>query len=46
VDGRLLTRIVAEDNPLGRSAAAEPGLEDGYIAVMAGYQPEGERIHA
>jgi ABC-2 type transport system ATP-binding protein len=46
VDGRLLTRIVAEDNPLDRGVAAEPGLEDGYIAVMAGYRPEEERVHA
>ena len=46
VDGRLLTRIVADDNPLARGVTAEPGLEDGYIAVMAGYRPQEESAHA
>ena len=45
VHGRLLTRIVADENPLARGTAAEPGLEDGYIAVMAGYQPQEEQAH-
>jgi len=45
VDGRLLTRIVADENPLARGVAAEPGLEDGYIAVMAGYRPEEAQAH-
>lgn len=40
VNGRLQVRLVASENPLGRSKPSESGLEEGYIAVMAGSHAE------
>lgn len=35
--GRFMQlRVLGEENPLGRGVPAEPGLEDGYLAVMGG----------
>ncbi len=36
MNGRLQMRLVADENPLGRSTPIEAGLEEGYMAVMAG----------
>jgi hypothetical protein len=33
-------RLVAPENPLGRSTPIEAGLEEGYMAVMAGFGKE------
>lgn len=35
-DRRLLVRLIADENPLGRSEPVEPGLEDGYVATIQG----------
>lgn len=40
VNGRLQVRLVAPENPLGRSTPLEAGLEEGYMAVMAGFENE------
>jgi ABC-2 type transport system ATP-binding protein len=40
VNGLLQVRLVAPENPLGRSTPLEAGLEEGYMAVMAGYEKE------
>ena len=37
-ESQMVLRVVADDNPLGRGLAVEPGLEDGYMAVMSGTQ--------
>lgn len=34
-NGRMMLRLVAEENPLGRGTVLQPGLEDGYVVVMA-----------
>ncbi len=34
-NGRMMLRLIADENPLGRGASLQPGLEDGYVAVMA-----------
>jgi ABC-2 type transport system ATP-binding protein len=36
VNGHMQVRVVAAENPLGRSTPLEAGLEEGYMAVMAG----------
>lgn len=33
--GRMMLRVVANENPFGRGSAAASGLEDGYVAVMS-----------
>lgn len=40
INGRLQVRLVAPENPLGRSTPIEAGLEEGYMAVMAGFGKE------
>lgn len=45
----LQARVIASENPFGRGALAEPGLEDGYIAVMVQrgeYKSQREAVHA
>lgn len=34
-NGQMLLRVIAAENPLGRGLAEQPGLEDGYVMVMA-----------
>ncbi|MFN8530796.1 MAG: ABC transporter ATP-binding protein [Anaerolineae bacterium] len=33
-DHRMVLRLIAYENPFGRGALVQPGLEDGYVAVM------------
>jgi ABC-type multidrug transport system ATPase subunit len=40
INGCLQVRLVAPENPLGRSTGIEAGLEEGYMAVMAGFGKE------
>lgn len=40
INGRLQVRLVAPENPLERSMPIEAGLEEGYMAVMAGFASE------
>lgn len=40
VNGRLQVRLVAPENPLGRSTPIEAGLEEGYMAVMVDVEKE------
>lgn len=43
----LQVRLLAAENPLGRSSLAEPTLEDAYMAVVSGVAArEREMIHA
>jgi ABC-2 type transport system ATP-binding protein len=34
-NGQMALRVIADENPLARGLAIQPGLEDGYVAVMA-----------
>ena len=36
---RMLLRVLAEDRPLAGATLVEPGLEDGYVAVMHSVRP-------
>jgi ABC-type multidrug transport system ATPase subunit len=38
VNGRLQVRMVAPENPMGCSTPIEAGLEEGYMAVMSGFE--------
>jgi ABC-type multidrug transport system ATPase subunit len=34
-EDKIVLRLMAEENPLGRGMPIQPGLEDGYVAVMS-----------
>lgn len=34
-DGKMVLRLISEENPLERGTITQPGLEDGYVAVMS-----------
>lgn len=42
---KMLLRVLADDLPLAGATSVEPGLEDGYMAVMHGVRPA-EVVHA
>jgi hypothetical protein len=42
----LHLRVLADENPLGSSVPVEPGLEDGYMAVMHSATPAMEAVYA
>jgi ABC-type multidrug transport system ATPase subunit len=42
----LHLRVMADENPLGSSVPVEPGLEDGYMAVMHSATPAMEAVYA
>jgi ABC-type multidrug transport system ATPase subunit len=45
-DGVLRLRLIGQENPFGRGEPLEPGLEDGYVAVMqAAHTGTRERSH-
>lgn len=46
VNSQMVLRLIAEENPFGRGAALQPGLEDGYVAVMSSLQTPREMSHA
>lgn len=39
MNGKMQVRVLADQNPLGRSELAEAGVEDGYMAVIRGILP-------
>ncbi|MBE0409904.1 MAG: ABC transporter ATP-binding protein [Anaerolineales bacterium] len=39
-NGRLQVRLLADHNPLGRGDLVEAGVEDGYMTVIRGLQPD------
>jgi ABC-2 type transport system ATP-binding protein len=45
MNGSMQVRLMADHNPLGRGILVEPGLEDGYMAVMKGLSSLREVAH-
>lgn len=33
-NGRMILRVISDENPTGQGAILQPGLEDGYVSVM------------
>jgi ABC-2 type transport system ATP-binding protein len=42
LNSKMILRVIAAENPLGRGGAVTPNIEDGYVAVMANAHPKME----